>query len=229
MSNEVNLSARLLAAAGFVKSGVTLADIGTDHAFLPAYLVLNGALGHAVASDVKEGPLKNAAETLRRFSLADRIELRLSDGLDAYSPDDAGQFVFAGMGGTLTTELMARAPWLKSSAYNLVFQPQSRAEELRCYLYSNGFCIKSETAVSEGRCVYIALNAVYDGVVRDSSPEKCFTGELAANADENARRFFKKEYQRIKNKYDGVLSSDVHDTSEAEKLKKILEAIGGII
>jgi len=109
-----------------VREGAAAADIGTDHAYLSAYLVSSGKCPRALATDLREGPLQNAAETLAQLSLCDKIELRLSDGLDDISSDDADDFIFAGMGGTLITEILSRTAWIKDETKRFIFQPMSR-------------------------------------------------------------------------------------------------------
>ena len=92
------LSPRLKTAADMVRKGVVAADIGTDHAYLPSYLVLNGICPRALACDLRKGPLENAAETLERWNISDKITLRLSDGLDELSAGEADDIIMAGIG-----------------------------------------------------------------------------------------------------------------------------------
>ena len=114
-------------AASLVRKGKVCCDIGTDHAYLPAYLITNSISKKALACDLREGPLANAKRTVEEYGISDRIELRLSDGLDNVKPGEADDFVFCGMGGTLITELISRTEWLKDKKYRLIFQPQSHS------------------------------------------------------------------------------------------------------
>ena len=84
--NGISLCPRLQMAADFVRAGVSVADIGTDHAYLPVYLVLSGKCPRAIASDLREMPLENARQTIRRYHLEDKITACLSDGLDEIDP-----------------------------------------------------------------------------------------------------------------------------------------------
>ena len=117
-----------------VRKGVVAADIGTDHAYLPSYLVLNGICPRAIACDLRRGPLENAAETLERMGAADRITLRLSDGLDELSAGEADDIIMAGMGGTLISRLLERTDWIKNKNIRLILQPMSHAEDVRLFL-----------------------------------------------------------------------------------------------
>ncbi|MBQ7007325.1 MAG: SAM-dependent methyltransferase, partial [Oscillospiraceae bacterium] len=130
----MKLSPRLKAAADMVRCGKKIADIGTDHAHLPIFLVENGICVSAVASDVRPGPIANAKANVEAAGLADKIQLRLASGLDKVSPDEADDIVIAGMGGILMVQLLEVAEWLKDESKHLVLQPQSHAEILREYL-----------------------------------------------------------------------------------------------
>ena len=217
----IELTPRLAAAASLVRGGGILADIGTDHGYLPAYLVLNNKVQAAIAADVRKMPLKNAENTVRAYGLSQKITLKLSDGLDSFSPDEADEFVFAGMGGTLIAELMAKAPWVKDCSLHFVFQPQSRAEELREYLWQNGFCIGTELAVREGKRFYICFDAVYTGEVRTYTPAEAFTGNLPHN--ECAAEFMRRQYSRMRKKYDALIQNG--ETDETKRLFEITEAL----
>ena len=217
----IELTPRLAAAASLVRGGGILADIGTDHGYLPAYLVMNGRVNSAIAADVRKMPLKNAENTVRAYNLAQKITLKLSDGLDAFSPGEANEFVFAGMGGTLIAELMAKAPWVKDVSLHFIFQPQSRAEELREYLWQNGFAIGAELAVSEGERFYICFEAVYTGEVRKYTAAETFLGNLPHN--ECAVGFIRRQYLRMRKKYDALIQQG--ETDETKRLFEITEAL----
>lgn len=155
------LSPRLALAAGLIPKGRAVADIGTDHAYLPAWLVLEGAALRAIAADVSAGPLRNAAQTVESHGLGERIELRLSDGLDAFAPGQADCFVFAGMGGTLIARMLDRAPWINAPGTVIVAQPMRKSEDLRGWLTAHGWRIEREAACFDAGRPYHALLAVY--------------------------------------------------------------------
>ena len=98
MNEQIALSPRLRMAASLVPPGARLADIGTDHGYLPAALILEGAIPSAIASDLRPGPLARARETAVRYGLEDRLSLRLCDGLSGIGPEEADALVIAGMG-----------------------------------------------------------------------------------------------------------------------------------
>ena len=104
--NNMELSKRLQAVAGLVTAGSRLADIGTDHAYIPIYLARSGKIPEAVAMDVNRGPLERAEENIRAYELEDRIKTRLSDGFSALEQGEADSAVIAGMGGGLMSRIL---------------------------------------------------------------------------------------------------------------------------
>ena len=125
------LCPRLQMVADFVRDGAAVADIGTDHAYLPVALVLSGKCPRAVVSDLREMPLENARQAIRRYHLEDRIVACLSDGLDEIAPDWAQDIIIAGMGGELIAAILARAPWLRNEGKRLILQPMTHAEDFQ--------------------------------------------------------------------------------------------------
>ncbi len=180
---SINLTPRLSAVASLVKGGGIIADIGTDHAYLPISLVKDGKVSGAIAADINKGPLENARKSVEEADLVSVISLRLSDGMREFSEDDTNEFIFAGMGGTLIAEKLREICWIKNKKFHFIFQPQSRAEDLRRFLYENGFEILNEIATHEGRRYYIAFDAVYTGDVFSYTEASCFIGKLPKTPD----------------------------------------------
>ncbi len=218
-----NLTPRLKAAASLVRGGGILADIGTDHGYLPIYLVETGKINKAIAADIGKMPLENARKSVEQFNLTDKISLRLSDGLKSFSPDDADEFVFAGMGGTLIAEKLAETQWLKNEKYHFVFQPQSRAEELRQFLFENGFQIEKEIATHEGKRFYIALSAFYNGKKQNYTYADCFLGKLEPTED--AKHHIEKQMARLSDRYNGGSCNEVESKTLFETIEKLKEFI----
>lgn len=150
----VRLTPRLQAIADAV-SGETLADIGTDHAYLPAYLLQNGKIARAIAADLRAGPLARAKVTARDAGCADRMDFRLCDGLRGLRREEADTVVIAGMGGETITHILAQAPWTDWTGMQLLLQPMSTQPELRRWLWENGFVISWEKLVQEGDTLYV--------------------------------------------------------------------------
>lgn len=155
----MELTGRLKQIALSLPTCKVLADIGTDHAYIPIHCVSHGIADRALACDVRQGPLDIARENIERYHLSDRIEARLSDGLEALSPDEADSVVIAGMGGQLIGEILARGADRISRETTLVLQPMIAVEELRQYLYESGYCISRETLAAEGNKLYHIMTA----------------------------------------------------------------------
>ncbi len=160
------LDKRLQAVASFVRPGSRVADIGTDHAYLPVWLVRHGVCPGAIASDLNAGPLRTAHGTVESAGLIDRIALRLGNGLDTVRPGEVEDIVIAGMGGETIASILDAVPWVKDGALQLILQPMTRAEDLRRWLLYNGFTVDRECLVRDGRRQYTVLVAHYT----DSAP-----------------------------------------------------------
>ena len=154
---------RLLSAAEFVRAGSVLADIGTDHGYLPVFLLLKGRIKRAVLSDVNEGPLRSAAAHAKEAGVEGRVEILLADGCASLADRGIDDYTICGMGGELIAEIISHAPHLNDKNVNLILQPMSRVGHLRRYLASEGFEIAAERySYSLGR-YYVCLCAVYRG------------------------------------------------------------------
>ena len=108
MGKHLELTPRLRQIAAWVRQGAHLADVGTDHAYLPVWLTLQGRVASAIASDLRRGPLDRAQETGRRYGVGDRITFRLGNGLAAVAPEECDTIVIAGMGGENIAQILAR-------------------------------------------------------------------------------------------------------------------------
>lgn len=150
---ELTLSPRLQLLADWVPAGARLADVGTDHAYLPVWLSVNGRISAAIASDLRKGPLSRARETGATYSAAN-IDYRLCDGLQGIGPDEVDTIAIAGMGGQHIAAILDAAPWVCDPRYTLLLQPMSRSEELRLYLSTHHFAICREALVYDRGTIY---------------------------------------------------------------------------
>lgn len=145
----MQLSKRMCMLASMVTGGNRLADIGTDHAYIPIFLKESGKIPSAVAMDVRKGPLLRAQAHIEEAGLSEYIETRLSDGLEKLAPGEADTILIAGMGGPLTNRILAARPLVAASAKELVLQPQSEIAGTRLFLAAQGYCILQEEIVCE--------------------------------------------------------------------------------
>lgn len=155
----MQISKRLQAVSDMVASGSCLADVGTDHGYIPIYLVEEKRIPSAIAMDINRGPLSRARENIERNGLSDQIETRLSDGLDALLPGEADTIVIAGMGGPLAVEILKRGRAVLESCRDLILQPQSEIWTVRRYLDENGWRIRRENMILEEGKYYPMLLA----------------------------------------------------------------------
>ena len=220
----MNLSLRLLTAAESVRNGVRVADIGTDHAYLPAYLVISGQVVSAIATDIGEGPLKNAYDTVNRYQLQDKIQLRLSDGLDGINDDEVDDICICGMGGELIAQIIDKADWIKCADKRLILQPMSAVEDLRIYLAENGFCILNENLVKDAGRIYCVFTVEYCGGVIDYTPEYPYIGNIICDS-EIAREYLTKHYNRISKHIE--MLNNAKDKTNIEELVIVRNLIKG--
>lgn len=159
MTRRIELSPRLRLAADLVPKGARLADVGTDHAYLPACLLMEGKIPSAIAADLREGPLSRARKTAAEYGCGDRMAFRLCDGLSGIRPEETDAVVIAGMGGETIAQILEAAPWVRTRKVPLVLQPMSSLPELRQRLEEGGFRILEERLAREGDTLYVVMRA----------------------------------------------------------------------
>lgn len=145
----MELSKRLQAVADFVTAGYITADIGTDHAYIPIYLIENKISPHAFAMDINEGPLMRAKEHVVECGYSKQIVLRQSDGMKALKEKEAQTVVIAGMGGGLVMKILTDSWKVTCSLKECILQPQSEIAKVRAFLLKKGFLFMEENMVLE--------------------------------------------------------------------------------
>lgn len=215
MRQFFSLDKRLLACASFVSNGARLADIGTDHAYLPVWLMLNNKISYAIASDINPSPLKMGRATAEKYNV-NLIDFRLGNGLDSITREDKiTDLVIAGMGGELISEIISNSPLTKDKNLNIILQPMTKSEELIKNLYKMGFeIIEQNCDVSNDKC-YTIINVRYCGNSVDVNEEFCYIGKLDLT-DEKSIRFIKHHIKHLENKSKG----DCDFKKLADNLKK---------
>lgn len=148
------LSKRLKTIADSIISFESLADIGTDHAYLPIYLILNNKIKKAIATDINVGPLDIAKKNIAENGVLSRIDIRMGNGLSTLHKDEVQVIVISGMGGILIKEILEKDICIAKSAKLLILQPMRDSQVLRRWLYSNGFYIEDEELLEEDNKFY---------------------------------------------------------------------------
>lgn len=199
------LGNRLALCAALVRGGVPVADIGTDHGYLPIWLIKTGKTPRAVAADINEGPLQAARCNGARYGVGEKLSFLLSDGLGGLVPGDAGDIVIAGMGGQLILRMVEETPWLKDPQIQLVLQPMSCAPVLRVGLWQAGFFIGEERACVDGGKVYSVFTARFagPGAMGEMPLLYPYMGRLEAGSEET-RLYGEKQARELENQRKGA-------------------------
>ena len=141
--------------------GGRAADIGTDHGYVPIYLTEQNKVTHAIAMDVRKGPLARAGENIARYGCSDRIETRLSDGLAMLQPGEADTVIIAGMGGLLTVRILEAGLKVLQSVRECILQPQSDLDKVRQFLHQHGFQIVQERMLIDEGKYYVVMRVLH--------------------------------------------------------------------
>ena len=182
---KLQLSPRLSAVADLVPQGARLADVGTDHAYLPVWLLRQGRIQRAIVTDIRPGPLDHARRTALEQEVTHRMEFRLCDGLDGVEPGECDTVSIAGMGGETIAGILTQALWTRQ--LNLILQPQSTQQVLRRFLAGNGYRICSERVAREGDRWYVVLQ-VEGGTMPALTPGEEMAGRPETWTAQSERR-----------------------------------------
>lgn len=217
----MKLSKRLQTIADFVKKGAVVADIGTDHAHIPIYLIKNNIISKAYACDINAGPLEKAKENINYYGVKN-IELRLSNGLEKLKTDEADTFIIAGMGGELIIDILDRGQGFFDKKNTFILSPHTKIEEVRNYLLRKGLKIlKEDMCIDEGK-FYTVMEAVYTGKTFSYTKGELLFGKyLIDNKNPVLFEYLKKERQ----KYLNIISADGINDTRRRELKDRLDII----
>lgn len=190
----VKISNRLTTAAALVTQGYTLADVGTDHGYIPIYLLQQEKIPSAIAMDINEGPLERAKEHIALYGLQAYIQTRLSDGVAALKPGEVEAVLIAGMGGGLVMHILKDGEKVCQSAKELILQPQSEIERIREFLREEGYTILAEDMVYEDGKFYPMMKVQYQGEnVEELKLSDLYGGLLLQNRHPVLKTFLEKE------------------------------------
>lgn len=190
-----HLSKRLETVASFVTEGNRVVDVGTDHGYVPIYLVQTGKVPYAIAMDINKGPLLHAKENIKKAGLEKKIETRLSDGLYAYNLQEADSVIIAGMGGGLIIDILSESidKWRGTE---LILSPQSEIELVRRFLCDNHMKIIKETMLIDDGKYYTIMKAVSGSCKYESVEEYRYGKLLLEEQNDILHRFLKRELDK---------------------------------
>ena len=221
VAEKLDMGPRLRAIASLVPAGCRcLADIGTDHGYIPVSLLLEGRIEQAVAADIGALPLDHARRTAGSWGVAEHVDFRLGDGLSVLAPGEADAIVIAGMGGDAITSILAAAPWSRAGPL-LLPQPMSKAEVLRAWLPDNGYAVLAERLVQDKGVLYPILT-VRGGEMPPAAQAQCWGGFLLGK-DPLYGLYIADRLLRLRRASAGLARA--RDPAAAEKRRALLEVI----
>ncbi len=226
----MKLKPRLLAIAQLVKKNSIVADIGTDHGYVPAYLIQHQIAQKVIAADINRGPLNSAESTINAYRLEKYIETRLGSGLEVLLPGEVDTVIIAGMGGFLIRDLLIARPDIVQTVTTFILQPMVAQDELRKWLINNNFQIIEERLVKEDHRIY-EIMVVQKG--HQEIPDDLYYDigvKLIENRDPLLQEFLLKHIQKNKVIIEGLKSQSSEEDrtkrlSCIEKLEKLEEVL----
>lgn len=193
----MNISDRLKNVALMVTPGNIIADIGTDHGYVPMFLIIKNISPHALAMDINEGPLKRAEQNIRAAGLENDIELRLSDGMTELRPGEADTVVISGMGGELIADILGRADKCLRTVKELVISPHSFPEKARSVILKSGFLIRDEKMIREDGKYYVIINAQRGQEAPYGKAELAYGRVLLKKRDSLLKEYLERRYAKF--------------------------------
>lgn len=191
----MELSKRLQAVAGLVTPDLKIADIGTDHAYIPIWLVEQGISPSAIAMDINQGPLEKAKENIALHGLTSRIKTRQSDGMRQLKPSEAESVVIAGMGGGLVIKILEDVKEQDLGIKEWILQPQSELKKVREYLNESGYRIVDETMILDEGKFYPMMKAIKGKQEVYREEELSYGKLLLKNRNPILKMFLEKEFE----------------------------------
>lgn len=221
------LDGRLSSAAKFVRQGARFADIGTDHAHLPIFLLTRGNIDYAVCSDINEGPLASARENAKAADVFEKIDFVLANGAEGLYDKDITDVAICGMGGELIAEIIEKAPFLRQEGIRLILQPMSKIAATRITLARLGYNVIAEEYSSSAGKLYVTLAADYSGICREIDENEAEFGkeEFLSSISDIQRDFLTKKAKALDRAAKGkILGGDISPKEKSlyEYIVKIL-------
>ena len=224
----MELSTRLLKIASLVPEGSVLADVGTDHGYIPLYLFENKMISRAVAMDVNPMPLKRAEDNITAAGYDNLCEFRLSDGLANLKKGEADCVVIAGMGGLLIRDILCRGKDVCDDGTLLILQPMIAAPELRLYIFQNGFTVENEYVVREDNKFYNII-CVRRGTSEYNDGDIYVGRNVRANSPDVFDDYIRYKLRVCTKIIDGIKKSKNPNDAELKKYQKELELYKNLV
>lgn len=224
------LDPRLLKCAERITPNSRIADIGTDHAYVPIYLALNNKINFAIACDINSGPLENARKNIQKYNLENIIKTRLSNGLENIENSEVDEIIIAGMGGNLISEILKKSLEQNKKFKKYILQPVQYDMKLREYLCDFGFDILHENIVESEKKIYVIIETVYIEKKCNLTDLEKFLGKNIENNIKNSKeiyyKYLNKKLRELNNKKNGAeICNNFEKYKYCEKLIKEIEIL----
>lgn len=222
------LDKRLRQVAEFVEKDAVVADIGCDHGYLAANLILSEKASYCYACDLNENPLRAAKYLVEEYGLEENIKTVLTSGVEGLPLQKISCIVVAGMGGDLIARIIEAEPMLKDRRFNFVLQPMSKHEHLRSYLFEHGFEILREAAVEQKRNMYSIMQVQYTGETHTPTEAKLLIGSMPREVFAQNLEYVRYQQKKIEKALAGIAKTKElteKDEEKAANLQKTLEDI----
>lgn len=224
------LDDRLKSVADFIPPCDTFLDVGTDHAYLPVYLLKKGICKKAIASDLRVGPLKSAEKTASLYGVTNNISLRLGSGFETARKGEVSAAAVCGMGGILISEILKASEDIVREIETLILQPMTAVYELRCFLYENGYTIDDEILRTDNGKIYSILK-VHSGKCNAPSDAEIFMGKhILQKNGELYTKYKEKQIKKLETQIQGMKKSKNEESlKKLEETEKLLNDIKNLL
>ena len=224
----ITVSKRMETVISMVTKGNRVADIGTDHGYVPIALVQRKWIKKAIAMDVRKGPLQKAMDNIQAYHMDEQIETRLSDGMEKLEAGEADTIIIAGMGGELMARILRDGARVLDSVQEVIVQPQSEIYKVRMQLHQMGFQIVEEKMLIDEGKYYTAMKAIKGKECCDNEVQYYFGKLLLEQKDQVLYEWLQKEYATSEALYQKL--KDINSEAglaRREQLLHILELLKG--
>ena len=227
----IKLSQRLQAIADLVPEGAKVADIGTDHGFLPCYLAQSGKAELVIACDVNAQPLALAQKNITDYNVGDKVSTRLGNGLAVLNPGEVDTVTIAGMGGALMIDILDASPMVVDRLKRIVLQPNVGAEAVRIWAEKNRWQIVAEDLIRENDIFSVIIVLEQGRSDRFMSAVELYLGpKLLAEHHPMLGLYISEEWEKTQHILDQLAKSDSEESRKKEKqLRQKWEDINGVI
>ena len=212
----MELSLRLKTIASMVDKCEAVAEIGTDHGYIPIYLIKNNICNTAIASDINLGPIEKAELNISLENFSEKIECRLGGGLTTIKPKEVNSAIIAGMGGNLIRDIILESEEVFKNLDSAILQPVQNPEVLRRFIYEHGYCIVDEELCFDQNKFYEIIKVSYDSEPREKEEIFYEVGEILINK----KHPLIKEYLQYKTYKYNKIYENIKEETEAAEIRK---------